>query len=488
MNQEIQGWSKRYDELKAQKSQIEKDSTNLLKNMEATNLKAVEELENLYEKKLAFENEKYLQLKQELAEEVMKYEEKIRGLDNKHQSTIDNLQGDFRERFTSAQRVYDNTKQTAEELKNECEERLAQTEEEHEMEIKQLNDDHHKEIEALRIQMAELRSKNEGLSKESRINGEEKEKMQKVDEERKSEIEKLEQKLAETNTRVELMQKELEEREETLKKKEKKIYEYKYKINDLQKSKHVLSFRTTEMRKSLEPKEQQIEKLKEELFKLEGEFEGMLKTSQLQNDKIKKMSTQIETLTKGLKTQTELTKSKENLIMRITMQIHNCVVNKDIKEWNNEMRTLYQKYVLETEVKQIHQDPKGVEEMNRQIQHLEKSLDQMLESSQKIIKRRGLDIKKKTMENAGLIFDLNEIRKKNKQYEQEITNTTTLLEHCKNENVKLKAENLKLKNGLGKHPVNSSFIFIFIQIINLCIFIWNICTHCLFKIIFLYLQ
>ena len=451
MNLEIQGWSKRYEELKAQKSQIEKESNNLLKNMEATNLKAVEELENLYEKKLAFENEKYLQLKQELSEEVMKYEDKIKVLDNKHQGTIDHLQTDFRDKYTSAQRIYDNTKQTADELKNECEERLAQTEEEHEMEIRQLKDEHKTEIENLRISLANLRSQNEIFRKESKMNNEEKEKMQKTDEERKSEIEKLEQKLAETNKRVEELQNNLDERDETLKKKEKKIYEYKYKINDLQKSKHVLSFRTTEMRKSLEPKEQQIEKLKEELFKLEGEFEGMLKTSQLQNDKIKKMSTQIETLTKGLKNQTEITKLKENLISRITMQIHNCVVSKDPKEWNNEMRTLYQKYVLETEVKQIHQDPKGVEEMNRQIQHLEKSLDQMLESSQKIIKRRGLDIKKKTMENAGLIFDLNEIRKKNKQYEQEITNTATLLEHSKNENAKVKLENMKLKTSLAKH-------------------------------------
>ncbi len=42
MNLEIQGWSKRYEELKLQKGQIEKESNNLLKNMEATNLKAVE--------------------------------------------------------------------------------------------------------------------------------------------------------------------------------------------------------------------------------------------------------------------------------------------------------------------------------------------------------------------------------------------------------------------------------------------------------------
>lgn len=51
MNLEIQGWSKRYEELKMQKSQIEKESNNLLKNMEATNLKAVEvSIMNLIEK------------------------------------------------------------------------------------------------------------------------------------------------------------------------------------------------------------------------------------------------------------------------------------------------------------------------------------------------------------------------------------------------------------------------------------------------------
>lgn len=183
-------------------------------------------------------------------------------------------------------------------------------------------------------------------------------------------MEKQESRLIEASSRIELLQKELEEREDTLKKKEKKIYEYKFKINDLQKSKHVLSFRTTEMRKSLEPKEQQIEKLKEELFKLEGEFEGMLKTSQIQNEKIKKMSTIIDTLTKNLKNQSEFTKKKESLIAKILMDIHNCVTMKDNKEWGGEMKNLYQKYVLDQEVKQNHQDPKGLDEMNRQIQVL----------------------------------------------------------------------------------------------------------------------
>lgn len=57
--------NKKYEELKQQKLDVEKDYSNLLKDMENNHLKAVEELENLYEKKLGYENEKYLQLESE---------------------------------------------------------------------------------------------------------------------------------------------------------------------------------------------------------------------------------------------------------------------------------------------------------------------------------------------------------------------------------------------------------------------------------------
>ena len=62
MQKQIEFFNLRYEELKSQKQEVEKDYNNLLKNMENNHLKAGEELENLYEKKLAFENEKYIQL------------------------------------------------------------------------------------------------------------------------------------------------------------------------------------------------------------------------------------------------------------------------------------------------------------------------------------------------------------------------------------------------------------------------------------------
>ena len=50
MNAEIREWANRYEALKEQKTMIEKESANLLKNMENNHMKAVKELEDLYEK------------------------------------------------------------------------------------------------------------------------------------------------------------------------------------------------------------------------------------------------------------------------------------------------------------------------------------------------------------------------------------------------------------------------------------------------------
>lgn len=60
--------------------------------------------------------------------------------------------------------------------------------------------------------------------------------------------------------------------------------------------------------------------------------------------------------------------------------------------------------------------------MGRQILHLEKSIYQVNKASEKILSRRTDEITKKTKENAELIFDLNEIRKKNKQQQVELKN------------------------------------------------------------------
>ena len=49
-----------------------------------------------------------------------------------------------------------------------------------------------------------------------------------------------------------------------------------------------------------------------------------------------------------------MTIAKEQIISKITMDIYNCV-QRDPKEWPNDVRKLYQHYVLNQEVKKVNQ-------------------------------------------------------------------------------------------------------------------------------------
>ena len=53
--------------------------------------------------------------------------------------------------------------------------------------------------------------------------------------------------------------------------------------------------------------------------------------------------------------------------------------------------------------------------MKTHVKHLEKSIHQINKSSEKIIMRREHEVYQKLKENADLIYDLNEMRKLNKE-------------------------------------------------------------------------
>lgn len=77
-------------------------------------MKAVLELESLYEKKLAFETEKYMTIEQELEEEKINHQNQKKKLLNKHQETIEKLNQEFKISFNKSHSKYVETKTTAE--------------------------------------------------------------------------------------------------------------------------------------------------------------------------------------------------------------------------------------------------------------------------------------------------------------------------------------------------------------------------------------
>lgn len=61
------------------------------------------------------------------------------------------MKEEFTDNFLKAEKVYESTKATADELKMIYEEKLAQQEEEHEYEIKELNKKHKEESEQMKL-------------------------------------------------------------------------------------------------------------------------------------------------------------------------------------------------------------------------------------------------------------------------------------------------------------------------------------------------
>ena len=450
----VKGWQKRCEEIQREKVSMEKEYANLLDMMEKNHLKAVEDLETLYDKKLAYENEKFLQLEQDLIEEESKQGEKLKKAEFRHEETVYTFENQFKDEFAKTQKIFQANKTVAENIKSEYEDKLKEIEDEHENEVRDLKIQEKILYDKLDGEILQLTEQNRKYRLEYKEAKDEKDRLKKSEEEKVSEIKFLNHKISDANTGVEALKKELDDLINTIMEKKKKIGKYKFKIADLQKSKHVLSYRTTEMRKNLEPREAQIENLKEELYKLEKEFEGMLQKSQAQNDQLVKKEKKIESIQSEVNKKKDACEKKENLIQRIKMDIQKAIKTKAAKDYGAEMKSLYRNYCTDTGLKDnAGSSHQGVDGMLRQIQHFENTIYQMGDGSEKTVKRRDQEIHRKILENSDLICDFNELKKANKKLESDIYNTEKENKDLLRQKKAMIDERLNLRNVLAQLQV-----------------------------------
>lgn len=109
-----------------------------MKKMELNHLQCMEELQTLYEKKLAIENQNYTRLEKEKGEKRQEYENQIKLLQRQNEEAIEKLLNEFKNNLGKVQDEYEDSKRTADGLKTMYEEKLTQQEDEHEAEISEL--------------------------------------------------------------------------------------------------------------------------------------------------------------------------------------------------------------------------------------------------------------------------------------------------------------------------------------------------------------
>ena len=139
---DIRDLEKRYEDLKRQKEQQDRQNMEAMRRMEQNHLGAVEELQEVYERKLYVENSNFLKLEQEKLEMKNFYEQKIADLKRQNQDAIDKLLREFRANLLKVQSEYEDSKYTANNLKDIYERKLDQQEQEHEEEIFEIKEKH----------------------------------------------------------------------------------------------------------------------------------------------------------------------------------------------------------------------------------------------------------------------------------------------------------------------------------------------------------
>lgn len=423
-----------------------------IKSMELNHIEMIEELKAIFDKKSSIDNSNYLTLEQKMKEMEQDYQNQLKALEGHNNKKNDELQGSYQESIDRVNEELAEAKRMSDGYKTMYEEKLNQQEEEHEQEISEMKAANEKEKDKLNEIICDKQSVIDNLKIER--NNAEDEKVQLTKERDKAIAEREETRhiCEDLKKKIELQENEKKQNQESLKQKEHDLYKYKFKIKDLQKSKHVLTHRATEMRAALEPKEQQIESLKEQILNLEKVFEQQMKSLNESKKDLEKKQFKITQLTKELNAEKNITKEKEKTIFKIITDIHNYVQSKDEKSYAAGLMKLNQDYVRPRASELLEKkkkDPETIEELDRQLRYMERSITQLKVNTIKNENRTRLHIKKKTSENTKLIKELNDLKKDKKEL---IVANKQLKEQLRNLDEKVKRRDRRDENELEKQP------------------------------------
>ena len=425
--------NRRYEDLQMKEAEQKDENTQTMKKMELNHLQCMEELQTLYEKKLAFENQNFKRLDKEKGDMMSEYEGELKLLKKQNEDAIDKLLLEFKNNLGKIQEEYEDQKRVSDGLKTQYEEKLVQTGDEHEAELGEMKNLNKSERDQLNEVILTLKNDIETIKRQ----------IKRIEEE-KHDFEVLKKKALDKEAALRLILesekmviiRELEEAkkevQDRLKIKEKELYKYKFKIKDLQKTKQVLTHRTQEMKASLEPKEQQIENLKEQLLELEQVFEMQTKAMDGLKADVDRRENKILDLAIQMKDEKTKTKEKENVVQSFVNKVHETAQNKNdermyIKGLMEIYETFVKKYsdeILEKKKK----DPETIEELDRQLKYMEKSIGSLRQMTTKAESRTKSSIKKRTKENTELINELNELRKSKLKLESQLEAETLRLQ------------------------------------------------------------
>lgn len=127
-----------YEHLQMEEAEQKDENQQQMNKLEINHNACKEELQDLYEKKLEYEQEQFRKLKEAQNETKIEFENEIKRLNDRHDADVEELLNDFTVRLQDVQGMYEDSKKVADDLKMKNEEKLTSQEQDQLHEITEL--------------------------------------------------------------------------------------------------------------------------------------------------------------------------------------------------------------------------------------------------------------------------------------------------------------------------------------------------------------
>lgn len=411
---EIEELQRRYEALRDASASKEKEALRVIKHMEATHVTTADQLETLYEKKIAYEADRYVQLQLESQQTQAEQSVVLARFTADYETKLKDLSTTMEARLSEKELENAKLKDMIAFLQQRTQTMIDQEQGEHEADMDKLKEAQNREMHSQKKLANHLRREQDALLRGLDLMEKDKEKVATEQREADQTIWELRSRVDELTRAVECLKREKKERETTMQEKERKIADYKTKVSTLKKFKHVLDFRLREVSESLQPKDLQIQQLKAQLVEVEGEFEKQLAEQTDLEHELEARSQRIAALSSDLKKQQLAGADKAALIRKFTDDLYNLVDKVETRRWPEAIRALYHEYVAQERSRFTQEDLDSMAELERQMRLMEKKVTALSMRSERQDTNCKTDIQKKSEENSLLIVELNGLRKENK--------------------------------------------------------------------------
>ena len=418
---------------------MEKDFNNQINNKDLI----IKELENNIENE---KNEKKKQKKivQELNDNLIEANNKINNYENKIKEQNRNMKINNNELEELKNEII-NLKKKIENLEKSKQELI----QEHTIEVDKL----HKEIFELKSNINKLKSDNKTKDNNMQYLKEEKEKLEKMKEDYINEVKEKESEIQNKITELNTLKDEIQEKNNilnnndyTLKSQDNNISDLNKRLSEKKEENEKLSQEIRQMKNTITGKDFENEKLQKIISELNRELNN---TKEKDDQKISSLESQINEMEKEIKTSKSALNENDITIRNLQKEINQnkSVYNNEIKKLNTEKNDLNNKLEISTKKEKENETTKQKNEQNLKI-------------FQDELKRRILVIEDLKKKNEGFLNDLNNNKNKlgklseeNKKLNEELSKIKKELDNSKKDNIKQKEEyqtNKEEKNNLIK--------------------------------------